>query len=257
MTETLIDTREANLRDPRFIAWYASHEGAGLGVLKDRLLSGDADYMLSAVEYPTLDRRFSEYLAWARESADIEDGAHTRNLSIAPEVIASYVPDITPEDIEQFTGMTDTKQAKLRAIIEQRNAARANLALEQSEAARLRDVVRTLNYAATDPIDADDARLIETVWLPAAREATRRDYCEVYDQIASSVGGPTRAQLVDKGYSMRTTWNVEVYSFTVQVEAASIDAISQRDVDDAAARYIRDQLDSDGWEASDADGDDD
>jgi hypothetical protein len=82
------------------------------------------------------------------------------------------------------------------------------------------------------------------LWVAAAKAADDAGYCPVYDEIASTVGGPTRADLRELGvltrrFNVEVTRNVRVYvdlaqSATVEVEAISL-AEARSQVEDGYA----------------------
>jgi hypothetical protein len=92
----------------------------------------------------------------------------------------------------------------------------------------------TYGYPVDAPSEVDTARGSDVRYLPillaAAREADEAGYCEVYDNIATSIGGPTRHDLREMGlltrsFDVTVTRTVRVYfdvdqSTTVTVDAA-------------------------------------
>lgn len=57
------------------------------------------------------------------------------------------------------------------------------------------DSIATM-YGSLSPMDV---RLVP-MWVAAAREADEREYCHVYDNIAETVGAPSRDDLREAGY---------------------------------------------------------
>jgi hypothetical protein len=58
--------------------------------------------------------------------------------------------------------------------------------------------VPTPDADALAPLVASDVQHL-ALWVRAAHVANDRDYCHVYDEIASTVGGPTRDELASMG----------------------------------------------------------
>lgn len=66
----------------------------------------------------------------------------------------------------------------------------------------------------TEDVAADDLR-VRHIWIDAAREAQRADYCREYDRIAEAVGGIDRDTLrnegdLDESYLVLTHITIEV-----------------------------------------------
>jgi len=60
----------------------------------------------------------------------------------------------------------------------------------------------TVADRATQPFTPTDVRHLP-LWIAAAQAADEAGYCPVYDEIASTVGGPTREDLRDAGLLQR------------------------------------------------------
>jgi hypothetical protein len=179
-----------------------------------------------------IDRRDTWAMAQLAEAhaLDVLHDAYAINdaLTVAQQqsAYATYTPGLTHADPfaqidamihEEFPGaIPDAKLSKLRALAQER------LDLK-SEIESYKRAVQELEAAASVPItDGKDPR-IEGLMRRAATVATAEEYCEVYDNIATQVGFPTRADLgmAKRNYSVTIT---RVMSLTPQ-EAASLGVV--------------------------------
>lgn len=136
----------------------------------------------------------------------------------------------TAEEVKEVTaarelGATPEQLARIRTILEERNAATRELSSLRSQVAALQG----------EDIQGDDPRLIP-FWVSAAREATAAGYCPEYDRIAQMAGGPSRDDLAEAGHLTDTyRVRVRVYGY-VKVEASSYDdayeIVGDYDIDD-------------------------
>jgi hypothetical protein len=91
--------------------------------------------------------------------------------------------------------------------------------------------------AATDTLVASDLAHLP-LWIAAATTADDEGYCEVYDRIASSVGGPTRddlreAGLLVRGFRVRGTRTVTVsFDIDIPFELDEVEAGRPADIRD-------------------------
>lgn len=118
----------------------------------------------------------------------------------------------------------------------------------------------------TEDVAADDLR-VRHIWITAAREAQRAEYCREYDRIAEAVGGIDRDTLreegeLDESYTVTTHITIEV---SLQVlacgEGNAIDKIDELDSEEL--RVLADEhgyhlgnIDIDSWDAREAEIDD-
>jgi hypothetical protein len=186
---------------------------------------------------------------------DVLTDAHKENAA-RPEPLASWEAALMApvegapfdQDTEaalrqaEMLGATADQRNKLRAIVTARITAERELATAREALAR-----------AEAPItDAQDRR-IWPVLGQAATEADRQGYCSTYEQIAGAVGMPDRDTLKDLGFAQgkAVPGRVEVYlHYSVWVEVDDIEDfdLSQSEVDEAARRYIQNDLNSNDWE---------
>jgi hypothetical protein len=175
------------------------------------------------------------------------------------------VTDITTARRPEPLPLVDpAKAAKLRSIIQARQAAERAATEAHAEADRLRQRITALE---NDPIDARDHRM-RHIWIDAARAAVANDHCSEYDQIVEDVGGLTRDELRDdgeltRGYRVRTHVTVEVYlSIDANDEDDAISRIDDLDSDDLRALlrnevgHAIDDVTVESWDAREADEDD-
>jgi hypothetical protein len=99
-----------------------------------------------------------------------------------------------------------------------------------------KDVIGALqtevNALRTEQIVGSDPRLTD-FWQTAMELADNANHCEVFDQIAEALGGPSRV----KEYSVTVSFNMTVpVTVTVAVEARNED-----DANDQALEMVRDQ----------------
>ena len=89
---------------------------------------------------------------------------------------------------------------------------------------------------------AEEMTVTDVAFLPvlikAANEATRRDLCSVYDDVATSIGAPTRAELAEAGL-VKSRWLVEAtrevqVTFTVTQRISEIVTAFAGDAQDEA-----------------------
>jgi hypothetical protein len=128
----------------------------------------------------------------------------------------------------------------------------------------LTDEPTTVTAYAEESLSASDVRHLP-LWLAAAQNADEAGYCEVYDRIASEVGGPTRHDLREAGL-LKSTFTVTGYRqvtvtvevpFSVEVEATRpADIRNDHDLVEAVLGSIsgwdvRDHVD--GYESVEAD----
>lgn len=161
--------------------------------------------------------------AWARDNDDKENNGYTAAVRIARairqeayDIDAQVSTEPTPtsvveppamtlhigeevHDLTEFGPVTDDKLGKLRKLVEERNAARAE--------------VETLKQEQL------------SMWVKAAKEADARDYCSVYDGIATAAGAPTRDELREQGLlTVDYVISVDISyraTFTVTADSAS------------------------------------
>lgn len=128
----------------------------------------------------------------------------------------------------EVLGATADQRAKLRQIVEERQAA-------QAEVTRLAAEVTRLGQPITD---AEDTRVLG-LFASAAEEADRQGYCSTYEQIAGAVGIPGRDRLRELGAlpQRRFRFEVRVTAYvTVDAEGDNeSDAWDNADVDEAIA----------------------
>ena len=86
---------------------------------------------------------------------------------------------------------------------------------------------------ATLPLVPSDVAHLP-LWISAAQAADEAGYCPVYDEIARTVGGPTRQDLRDAGlltrnFTVEVTRNVRVYVDLAQSTSVTVDAANLAD----------------------------
>jgi hypothetical protein len=96
----------------------------------------------------------------------------------------------------------------------------------------------TYGYAVDAPSDVRPALGSDVTYLPillaAAKEADEAGYCEVYDNIAQAIGGPTRQDLRDAGlltraFTVEVSRTVRVYTDHTQSTSVTVDAANMRE----------------------------
>lgn len=147
---------------------------------------------------------------------------------------------------EQPPAQTDSELTELRAEIEQL----------KTENLRLR----------TEDVDADDLR-VRHIWITAAREAQRADYCREYDRIAEAVGGIDRDTLrsegeLDESYLVLTQITIEVrlpiHAYDEDDAIDKIDNLGTHELRELATEngYGIGDIEVDSWDAREAERDD-
>lgn len=199
------------------------------------------------LEFPSSGGASNLWREAARDNLLFDDKlARTPKLATAQPV---EIP-LTPESIE--AGNLSEEKAlqgrrKLRELIEAKTLAETRV---------------TQLTASLSDAQAYDVRELEStdqktwhLFVGAAQSAERREYCSEYDSIASDGEIPTRTQLRNAGMlgGGKGTMAVSV-SFTLYVDVDDVDDPEagnwQSDIDDAAHRFITNELDSNDYDYS-------
>jgi hypothetical protein len=143
-----------------------------------------------------------------------------------------YMPTVEQGGAEYVIGNSIEELNRLWALLA---TARTNADHLANEVARLK----------TEQIHGDDPRLSD-FWAKAQELADRGNHCEVFDEIAEALGGPTRYH----EYDCEVTVPVSGYTtITVSVEARDEDSASEMAIEEARQmvrngyRDIEDNLD--------------
>lgn len=164
----------------------------------------------------------------------------------APVVVSTMTPGerdaLAAQAQAELLGATADQRAKLRQIVTDRQTALARVTELELE----RDLLRqNLQHAQAGDISADDSRLT-SIWVKAAEEADRQGYCSVYDGIASTVGAPTRDELKEQGYLIKSgVAQVRISSFWVSIPVDDVsnwrDDIDNSTINNAITDYLENE----------------